>query len=115
MSKFLLYRLVQTWELLLDTGSEEIELRIEISEQVDKSGTFKARIFRYESYRLQSTFPQNEGAPLHAPSDEVILKEFESFVPRYANAGPGRDPEHVLEETVAELKAWVESLRVPAS
>jgi hypothetical protein len=105
-----LYRVVQSWDVLLDVPSDEIDLRIEVSEQVGKSGTFKVRIFRYESYRIQSTFPQNEGEPVHPPSDEVILKEFESFVPRYATSASGESAEGVLEETLAELKSWAESL-----
>ena len=71
--------LVDTIDLPLQVKDEEIHLRIEIFRCLHPGDQYCARVWRYEYYRIQSTFPQTADNPLHAPSDELILKEFEGF------------------------------------
>lgn len=72
--------LIETIELLVPFKEEELTLRIEIFESMAQSRKYCARIWRLEYYRLQPTFPQgDDGQPVHGPSDELVLKEFEGF------------------------------------
>jgi hypothetical protein len=72
--------LVDTVELSVPLEDEELILRIELFESVARARHYSARVWRLEFYRIQSTFPQaNGGRPVHEPSDELILKEFEGF------------------------------------
>ena len=100
------FKLVESYDFSLQIPSDRVELRIEVFQQSGVSRTFKVRLFRYESFRIQSTFPQAAGAPVHPPSDELILKEFESFCPSYAVAKAAENSDYVLEATIDELLAW---------
>jgi hypothetical protein len=72
--------LVDTIELSVPFGDDELTLRIELFESVADARHYCARIWRLEYYRIQSTFPQVAGGlPAHEASDELILKEFEGF------------------------------------
>jgi hypothetical protein len=71
--------LVDTVELTFAVGDDEIQLRVEILECIEPKGCYTARLWRYEHYRIQPTFPQSGGEPTHEASDELILKEFEGF------------------------------------
>lgn len=62
-----------------------IELRIEIL-RILATGRFRARVFRFEFYRIQPTFPQAEGEPSVSASDEMILMEDEGTVGDAVNA-----------------------------
>lgn len=63
----------------LGTESESFSFRVEIHRELGEVGKLFARIWRHETYRLQSTFPQSSGQPLHEPSDETITVEESSF------------------------------------
>jgi len=79
--------LVETLELSVSLEDDELTLRVEIFEMISNPRHYSARIWRLEHYRIQATFPQVDGSPAHAPSDELILKEFEGIElpiePRY--------------------------------
>jgi len=95
---------VRTLELLVPLTDDDVAtLRLEILEEATQPGAFRARFWRIESYRLQSTFPQENGEPSHPPSDELILKDFEGFESPLQDARPFVDAnqaeEYVLRNT----------------
>jgi len=102
-------KLVDCCELELALPQETLLLRVEVFERIDGTGTFTARIWRLESYRLQSTFPQADGQPSHEPSDEVILKEFEGFESPLEEPRPFASPVAAREYVLECLDVWLES------
>jgi hypothetical protein len=68
------YQLERTIELDINYGVEDenISIRIEILRNLKKDGFYRSRVIRSELYRIQSTFPQQDGNPKHQPSDELI-------------------------------------------
>lgn len=64
--------LVDTLESSVALKDDDLTLRIEIFETISRPRHYSVRVWRLEYYRIQATFPQLAGAPMHAPSDEVI-------------------------------------------
>jgi hypothetical protein len=106
--------LVDTLELNVVLNDDDLALRIEIFEMITNPRHYSVRVWRLEYYRIQATFPQSDGAPVHAPSDEVILKEFEGFElpsePRYY-----ADPLAARAAFLSELEASINLLMPSAS
>jgi hypothetical protein len=103
---FVLYRLVRTAELSIRWADQELELRMETFEST-KPARYRVRLWRYETFRLQPTFPQSGASPSHAPSDEFILKEFESFYPSLREPGPADSADAAETAALTELRAWL--------
>ena len=76
------YALVKTVEFDVDLGDDSFALRVELFQDKTRRRTFRAKIWRNEFYRIQSTFPQqpSTGQPEHQPSDEVILIDWSTNV-----------------------------------
>lgn len=78
-------RLVGVFEYDVDlrVGSGgEVEtpvLRIELWQFVDDKTAYAARVWRLEHYRVQATFPQENGEPVEPVSDEVLCAEKPEF------------------------------------
>jgi hypothetical protein len=87
-------------------------LRLEILEKVTQPGLFRARVWRIESYRLQSTFPQENGEPSHAPSDELILKDFEGFESPLQSEQRFVDANHAEEYVLTSFAEWLGALGI---
>jgi hypothetical protein len=77
-----LFALVKTVEFDVVLGDDSFALRVELFQDKTRKRTFRANILRNESYRIQSTFPQNPttGQPEHQPSDEVVLIDWSTNV-----------------------------------
>ena len=76
------YALVKTVEFDVDLDDDSFALRVELFQDKTRRRTFRAKIWRNEFYRIQSTFPQqpSTGQPEHQPSDEVILIDWSTNV-----------------------------------
>src|SRR5439155_4159366 len=61
---------------------DSFAIRVELLQDKTRTQTFRAKIWRNELYRIQSTFPQKSstGQPEHQPSDEVILVDWSTYV-----------------------------------
>jgi hypothetical protein len=71
------FRLIETCELDISLSSEDtFSLKIELLQSLDDSRVYRYRAWRYEFFRLQSTFPQDANGQIHQPSDEIILVAF---------------------------------------
>jgi hypothetical protein len=104
------WRLALASEITLERDEDPIELRVEVFRFEADRRMFKARIWRLESYRLQSTFPQRRGKPSHPPSDELILKEFEGFESSYSEPHRAQSARSVESAILNELQTWASSL-----
>lgn len=103
--------LVQTLEVEVPVDDDELIVRIEIFEDLSAPGNYISRIWRLEHYRLQSTFPQNAGVPVHSPSDELILKRFEGFESSLVSPAQFTDANAAAQQVLKELSEWAMDLR----
>ncbi len=80
----LIYQLVKVVEFDVEMGDDQFAVRVELLESNAKGRHFRARIWRTEMYRIQSTFPQDESMhrPAHLPSDETILVDHSMYLGR---------------------------------
>ncbi len=105
-----LYELIKTMEVDLELGDDSFSLRIELFQSTASSQWFRARLWRTEFYRLQSTFPQDEhsGQPAHHPSDETIQVDWSPYPSqdyRYFQAG---DPQAALQRVLDDVRHFLE-------
>lgn len=55
-------------------GSDEpLRFRLEVLEDLGERGKYRARVLRYEVFRVQPTFPQKRGKPAWDPADTELL------------------------------------------
>jgi hypothetical protein len=76
-----LKELVGTYTLgPLRLGDGSTTLRIELYKAVRPKGSYEARVWREDFFRVQPTFPQQGGMPKHAPADKLLLVEENLFI-----------------------------------
>jgi hypothetical protein len=82
--KSAMFNLIRTFELDISLATEDsFTLRIDIFQSFDDNKIYRYRAWRYEFFRMQSTFPQDsQGHGIHQPSDEIILVAFS--LPKFA-------------------------------
>jgi hypothetical protein len=51
---------------------QKLNIRIELFKSNDQPQSYKVYVSRAEYFRIQPTFPQEQGLPLHDPCDEII-------------------------------------------
>ena len=107
-------KLVDTYDIgpliAADPGDDwEFRLRVEIWQDQRSRGRYYALGWRYEHYRIQSTFPQDEntGLPLDDPSDEeVIIGDCLILPPQIE----GSSPDQVLEQVLSCVERQIRGL-----
>jgi hypothetical protein len=73
--KYTIYKFAASFEVLTNIFIEEegpLLLEIRIFHVGSLSNVYRATVARMERFRIQSTSPQSEGIPTHAPSDEAL-------------------------------------------
>lgn len=106
--------LKRTTEVVTSLGGDETSLRLELLESRCSIGWYRARIWRLEHFRIQSTFPQDDtGCPRDEPSDELIWKEFESFGSSLEEPRQFDSVDAAEACVLEELEAWADSLQQP--
>ena len=105
-----LYELIKTMEVDLELGNDSFSLRIELFQSTSSSGWFRARLWRTEFYRLQSTFPQdtNSGQPAHHPSDEIIQIYWSPYPSQDYQYFQAEDPPAALQRVLDDVRRFVE-------
>lgn len=58
-----------------DAEVECLRFRLELVKHMEPDGQTEAILYRKEFFRIQPTFPQQDGKPAHEPCDEFILVE----------------------------------------
>jgi hypothetical protein len=96
--------IVATFELepiiLEDDTYGSLKFRIEVLKN-GETDVFSPKIYRWETFRLQPTFPQDDGKIVCDLSDEEILvKDFSID----CNQILGNSVKEVIEKTISEIK-----------
>lgn len=63
----------------IGSGHAAVHLRVEFLKRA-RAKHLDAKLWRFEFYRIQATFPQTRGAPSHEPADELVLVEEHMFL-----------------------------------
>jgi hypothetical protein len=97
------YRVVQVVDLEPIDLSDGMSLafRIEVLEALGDKGSFRARVSRHESFRIQSSFPQKRGKPSEQASDEEILVTDQAA--RW-NDLIGKTPDEVVQAVIKKIQ-----------
>lgn len=99
------YELVKVLEIDVDIGNEQFSLRLELLQCTLESNCFRAHISRPEFCRIQSTFPQNqEGQPVHQPSDEVIFVNWSYYLSRDYTRFEALSPDDAIQLVLNDIE-----------
>jgi hypothetical protein len=86
--------------VLADDSYGSLKFRIEIIVDRERN-IFSPIIYRWETLRVQSTFPQDDGEPTNDLSDhEILVKDFGIECDELL----GKSMEEVLEKTISKIK-----------
>jgi len=93
-------RVVNLEPIVLPDG-ESLDYRIDVMETMGEAQRFRVRVYRYEFFRIQSTFPQKRGRPSDQPSDEQIIVadhtcKWDDLV--------GATPDEIVQAVITKLK-----------
>jgi len=71
---------------------------------------FRANIWRDESFRIQSTFPQNPstGRPAHDPSDEGVLIDWSTNLPANYSTFEAASPTAALNLVIKAIQSTLD-------
>ena len=102
-----LFELRSTHEVDLEFGDDAFPTRVEILRSTVDPTIYRARIWQLEPYRIQSTFPQDDGRPAHDPSDEELLIERSCFAKPDLSTFKADSDEDALDRALAALHQWL--------
>jgi hypothetical protein len=107
----LLCELVRTLDFEMTWGDELWPIRIELYQGVVDRSWFRCRVWQAEYYRIQATFPQDSGMgePKHDPSDEMILVDWSTNLPK-VGWFQAETPERAIEEVLALILDVIERI-----
>jgi len=93
--KLTLSEVVRTIEVspIALTGGESLHLRLEVLKQGKR---FVGRVYRWEFFRIQPTFPQHKGRPAHDESDEMLLVRDNTLLSEVVGASGDKVVENLL-------------------
>lgn len=96
--------LLKTVELApIEVWDAQLRYRVEIYRSVEQGDCY-ARLFRLEYFRMQPTFPQEQGQPAHQPCDEWVLVEDSDLA--LSGELRGRTPQATLKATMDAMAEW---------
>lgn len=87
-------------EIQPGTDVPSYRFRIELLKQY-RYKRYHARVYRKETFRVQPTFPQKDGAPQYEPSDEEIFVE--DSLERWEELS-GRTAKDVLDKVLRKIR-----------
>lgn len=94
-------KVVDLKEIPLANDSPSFSFRVEILREWRPRGTYRARVYRKETFRVQPTFPQSAGKPQYEPSDEEFFVE---DVAGNWDALQGKTVKEVLDKVLREIR-----------
>lgn len=111
MSSIELFDLRRVVQFRISLEADSLEFRLEILQSRTKPARYRAALSRLESYRVQSTFPQQDGRPSDHPSDERVWVDWSAIL--RTNREGFAAPSAAAAERIAmhEIKAWVNHTR----
>ena len=104
-----LFELAKIIEFDVEVGGDHFSLRLELFQDISDAQRFRARIWRLELYRIQSTFPQNEtdGQPSDHPSDESIFVDTGSWLSRRYEDFQAETPDRAIQIILNDLRNFL--------
>jgi hypothetical protein len=104
-----LFELAKTVEFNLEVAEDHFSLRIELFQDISNAQRFRARIWRLEMYRIQSTFPQNEtdGQPTDQPSDESIFVDTGAWLSQRYEDFRAETPDRAIQIILNDLRDFL--------
>ena len=101
---------VGLYEFDLEFGDDLFPTRVELLRDVNVPTHYRARIWQLEIYRVQSTFPQDEGTgePLDAPSDENLLVERSPFSGGRLDSFTAASDEEATTRVATEIEGFLQ-------
>src|SRR5262245_8392408 len=104
-----LFELVKTVEFNLGIAEDHLSLRLELFQDISDAQRFRARIWRLEMYRIQSTFPQNEtdGQPADQPSDEYIFVDTSAWLSQRYEDFRAERPDNAIQFILNDLRDFL--------
>jgi hypothetical protein len=105
-------KVVDLKEITLANDSPSFSFRVEILREWRPRGTYRARVYRKETFRVQPTFPQKAGRPQYEPSDEEFFVE--DIVGNWEGLH-GRTAKEVLEKVLQKInKTFRDGKKTPS-
>ena len=101
-----LYDLVRSVQFKVQLGDTADDLRLEILRSRKKPFKYRAALWRLEFFRIQSTFPQDNGVPSHEPSDEFIWVDSTTILRKYDSPFSARSIAAAEKLVLAEVMSW---------
>ncbi len=103
------YELVKVVESDVEIGDDRFPLRVELFQNTNDAHRFRARIWRTEMYRIQSTFPQDEltHEPVDRPSDETILVDHSLYLGRSYSEFEAESQEAALQLILKDYRMFL--------
>jgi hypothetical protein len=101
------FRVVRTSEFGLTLIEESLWARLEISQSTIKPSRYRARLYRQELFRIQSTFPQRDGEPADEPSDESIWVDWSEILRTFTSPFTSRSAMTAERAVLAEVRQWL--------
>jgi hypothetical protein len=104
-----LFELAKTVEFNLEVAEDHFSLRVELFQDISNAQRFRARIWRLEVYRIQSTFPQNEtdGQPADQPSDESIFVDTSAWLSQCYEDFRAETPDRAIQIILNDLRDFL--------
>jgi hypothetical protein len=94
-------KVIDLKEIMLANDSPRFSFRVEILRKWRSRGTYRVRVYRKETFRVQPTFPQKAGRPQYEPSDEEFFVE--DIVGDWERLR-GRTAKEVLEKVLQKIR-----------
>jgi hypothetical protein len=104
-----IYDLIKTIEFEIEIGDDQFSMRIELFRCVSEPNRFRARLGRFERFRIQSTFPQEPitHQPAHSPSDEEILIDSRIWLTGNYDDFKANTPESAIQLILDDFKGFL--------
>lgn len=104
------FALVKT--LVFDVEIDDADafaLRLELFQDETDAGRFRASLWREETFRIQSTFPQSAstGEPEDSPSDELILVDWSHQLSRNYSDFGADNADAAVKTVLDDFQRWL--------
>ncbi len=103
------FELAKVIEFDIQIGDDGYGIRVELLQELSDGNRFRARLWRNEFFRIQSTFPQieNTGHPADGPSDEAIYVDSDDWLSGHYRDFRAETPESALQTVLNAFRNFL--------
>lgn len=101
------YELSKTIELDVHLGGEQVTLRIEILRALGAAGTFRARLWRQDLYRLVPSFPRDADDEPTEQTDAAAFVDWAELLDESYDRFEAQSEEAAVARVLADLRRAV--------